>query len=779
MTPDPAPGAVLAGLRVLDRTCGIAGPYCAKVLGDAGADVVKVEPSGGDPLRDSGSGALFDYLNAGKRSVTNAADAAALADEADVVLSDEAVHPDELSPRHRAQVTVTVTPFGRSGPWVARPWTEFTLQAACGSTGQRGLPEEPPLAAGGRVGEWAAGTYAAVAALAGVHQARRTGTGLDIDVAILDCMAVSLITYPSLFASFTGWPALVGTGRTIQIPSIEPTSDGYFVVTANSAQQFQDLLVMIERPDLLDDPELAQVAKRFARRDEFLATVRAHTRTRTTAEVLEEAGVFRLPAAPVLDPPGVLAFEHFAARGVFEAAASGRFVQPRVPYRITGCAPRSPRPAPGLGEHDGATWTGRDRPPGHDAPGAGPGLPLAGVRVLDCTAWWAGPSATNALAALGADVIKIEAAARPDPMRLTSVRRPPANEWWEWGPVFHGVNLTKRGVTLDLGSGEGLALFRRMLGQVDLLVENFTPRVMEQFGLDWDSVHALNPRLVMVRMPAFGLDGPWRDRTGFAQTMEAVSGLTWRTGFPDGLPTLVLGACDPVAGMHAAAAALLGLARRDETGAGLLVESVMVEAALNIAAEALVEYSATGTVLGREGNRGPDAAPQGVYRCAGADAWVALAVERDEHWAGLIRALGRPDWAVNKRLSTKAGRVARHDEIDTHLQAWTSRQDAQVVVDTLAAAGVPAEVVIAARDVVHNPQLGFRGLFETEDHPVTGRHAVPTLPFHLAGLDGWLRAPSPTLGEHNDEVLAELGLTTAQREALRSAGVIGERLAGA
>ena len=269
---------------------------------------------------------------------------------------------------------------------------------------------------------------------------------------------------------------------------------------------------------------------------------------------------------------------------------------------------------------------------------------------------------------------------------------------------------------------------------------------MDQFGLDWDSVHALNPRLVMVRMPAFGLDGPWRDRTGFAQTMEAVSGLTWRTGFPDGLPTLVLGACDPVAGMHAAAAALLGLARRDETGEGQLVESVMVEAALNVAAEALVEYSATGTILGREGNRGPIAAPQGVYRCAGDDTWVALAVERDEHWAALVSALGRPDWALDEALSTEAGRVARHDEIDAHLGVWTSRQDAPSVVDRLAAAGVPAEVVIAARDVVHNPQLGFRGLFETEDHPVTGRHPVPTLPFRLAGLDGWLRAPRPRSG---------------------------------
>ena len=152
-----------------------------------------------------------------------------------MVLSDDPVDVEGRAGAHPALVTVTVTPFGRAGPWVGRPWTEFTLQAACGSTGQRGVPERPPLAAGGRVGEWAAGIYAAVATLAGVHQARRTGRGIDVDVAILDCMAVSMITYPSLFASFTGWPSLTGTGRTIQIPSVEPTSDGCFVVTANSA----------------------------------------------------------------------------------------------------------------------------------------------------------------------------------------------------------------------------------------------------------------------------------------------------------------------------------------------------------------------------------------------------------------------------------------------------------------------------------------------------------------------------------------------------------------
>ncbi len=686
--------------------------------------------------------------------------------------------PDDAGQAGPSQVVVTITPFGRDGPWVGRPWTEFTLQAACGSTGQRGLPERPPLAAGGRIGEWVAGTYAALAALAGLREARRSGQGEDVDVAVLDCMAVTMVTYPSVFASFSGWPPLAGTGRSVQLPSIEPAEDGYVVFTANSAQQFEDFLVLIERPDLLDDAELAQVAKRFARREEFLSAVRAHTRTRTRAELLEEAAVYRIPAAPVLDAPGVLAFEHFAERRVFVPSPSGRFAQPRVPYRIEGQAPRSFTPAPDVGADDGTVaWPPL---PGRrtDGPGDVWRLPLAGVRVVDLTAWWAGPSATNVLAALGADVVKVESVARPDQMRLSSTRRPPADDWWEWGPIFHAANLSKRGVTVDLGSDEGIGLLRRLVSTADVVIENFTPRVMDHFGLDFESLRAGNPGLVMVRMPAFGLDGPWRDRTGFAQTMEAVSGLAWRTGFEDDLPTLVLGACDPLAGAHAVFATILALEARRTTGRGMLVESVMVESALNVAAEALVEYGAGAPVLGRQGNRGPDAAPQGVYPGAADDSWVALAVENDAQWRALVGALGSPSWATGGALDGAAGRRERHDLIDGYLASWTSRRPAGETAALLSAAGVPAEEVVAARDVVHNPQVRARGLFETEDHPVTGRHPVPTMPFRFAHVSRWLRAASPTLGQHNDEVLAEIGVGEGERETLRAHAVIGERLVG-
>lgn len=762
---------------MVDCTADIAGPYCTKLLADAGADVVKVEPASGDPLRGWGSGALFEYLNASKRSVHG--DTTELISNADIVVTDCANGIERLRRDHPALVVVAITPFGSEGPWSNRPATEFTLQAACGSTGQRGAPEQPPLAAGGRIGEWVTGTYAAVGAVAAYREAIQSGAGEFVDVAMLDCMAVTMVTYPTVFASFGGWPTVNGTGRSVEVPSIEPTSDGFAVFTTNSAQQFQDFLVMIGRPDLLDDPELPQAAKRFARRDEFLKYVRDYTTQRTTGEVLDEASRFRIPAGPVLAGSTIPEFEQFLARKVFRPAWSGRFAQPRVPYSISGTEPRPFGPAPGNGEHSSRIdWHRRVRTnAGRDSRDDWR-LPLTGMRVIDCTAWWAGPAATFVLASLGADVIKVESVTRPDLMRFTSMRPSTQDQWWEWGPVFHSVNSNKRGITLDLTRPEGRAIFEQLLSSADVLVENYTPRVMEQFGLGWDHLHVMNPELIMVRMPAFGLDGPWRDRTGFAQTMECLTGMAWLTGFADGPPVLVRGACDPLAGMHAVFATLLAIIERDRSGGGRLVETVMVEAALNAAAEQVVEYGATGTILRRDGNRGPVAAPQGVYRCAGDDRWVALAVATDGQWRTLRLLLGEPTWSTDPSLDRVSGRRRAHDLIDHELSIWLIGQDAEGVSSRLCAEGIPCEAVTRPSDILTNPSLQARSLFEPVHHPITGDHELPVLPLRFSRVGRWIRSPAPTLGQHNDEIFRDLGLQPPDIKQLRREGIVGDRLVG-
>jgi crotonobetainyl-CoA:carnitine CoA-transferase CaiB-like acyl-CoA transferase len=285
----------------------------------------------------------------------------------------------------------------------------------------------------------------------------------------------------------------------------------------------------------------------------------------------------------------------------------------------------------------------------------------------------------------------------------------------------------------------------------------------------------------MVRMPAFGLSGPWRDRSGFAQNMEQVSGMASVTGYADGLPIIPRGPCDPVSGMHAVVALLCGLEARERTAEGMLIEVPMVEAVLNIAAEQVVEYGAYGNLLRRSGNRGPGAAPQGVYPCRGDDQWLALAVENDEQWKSLRAVMGDPMWMASTELDDDRGRRAAHDRIDAEISAWCESRDRADVVDTLLAEGIPAAPVVHQPEVLDNPQLIARAFFEVLDHPLVGTHRYPGMPFRYAtNTDGWLRRPPPTLGQHNDEILGgELGLSGADLDQLKADAVIGDRPVGA
>ena len=405
--------------------------------------------------------------------------------------------------------------------------------------------------------------------------------------------------------------------------------------------------------------------------------------------------------------------------------------------------------------------------------GGGP-LPLAGLRVVELSTFWAGPIAGWALADMGADVVKVESIQRPDGMRFAGAI--PNDRLWEWSPIFAGVNPGKRGVTLQLDSEEGMALLERLIRSADVVTENFSARVMDNFGLGWDRVHALNPRAIMVRMPAFGLDGPWRDRAGFAMTVEQASGLAWITGYDD-MPLVPRGPCDPIGGMHAVFALLLALEHRRRSGEGQLVEVPLVEAALNVAAEQVIEYSAYGRLLGRAGNRGPYAVPQGVYRCAGEDEYLALAVATDAQWQRLCALMDETEWSRDPALACARGRRDAHDEIDARIRQWLSTQSCDEAVRKLVDAGVPAHPLVNGHYLMPNPQLEHRRFFQVMEHPVTGKTRYPGLPMAFSGLPRQLHAsPPPTLGQHNDEILGgELGLSADELRGLRERKIIGER----
>jgi crotonobetainyl-CoA:carnitine CoA-transferase CaiB-like acyl-CoA transferase len=312
-------------------------------------------------------------------------------------------------------------------------------------------------------------------------------------------------------------------------------------------------------------------------------------------------------------------------------------------------------------------------------------------------------------------------------------------------------------------------------------VENFTPRVLEQFGLGWQRIQELNPRAILLRMPAFGLTGPWRDHTGFAQTMEQFTGLAWVTGHRDDQPRIPRGPCDPIAAMHSAFALLVALETRRATGRGVHVESTMVESALNIAAEQVVEWSAHGRRMERDGNRSALAAPQGLYACAegptAVDKWVALSIASDAQWRAFRDVLGSPDWAMDPALDTREGRRRAHDALDERISAWTRRRDRAELVAALRACGIPAsEVANPCRLLQENPQLRARGWFETPQHPVVGAMPLPTLPFRFASIPRWQRMAAPTLGRDNEVVLGGLlGVSPEELRTLEAEGVIGIR----
>jgi crotonobetainyl-CoA:carnitine CoA-transferase CaiB-like acyl-CoA transferase len=787
----------LAELRVVDLSDGLAGAYAAKLFADAGAEVVKVEPAGGHALRrrsagasgaGSGEGALFRFLAGGQRSLVGAPGDSAvrtLVAGADLVVESfapGAFDAEALAREHPGLVVLSITPFGRIGPWRERPWTEFTLQAQCGSIGTRGLPGAEPFQAGGETTLWLAGTYAAVAALAAVARARRSGHGEHVDFSLYEALTIACTNYMDLSFRLLGSAARDGLPQSIEAPSIEPTADGWVGFCTNSRQQVADFLLLIGRPDLRDDPRFAQVHGRVARLAEWNALVHAWTRTHTTAEVLEQAALLRIPVAPVSNGDTVGRHEQVRARGMLVASPHGPYLQPRPPIRYDDRDPPPPRPAPRIGE-GGAQLASRRRE--RPAPDGAPSLPLAGTRVLDMTAWWAGPSATHMLAALGAEVVHLESPTRIDGMRSTGgMARQRFPDWWEASAFFAAANSNKLGLALDLAREEGRALARRLIAVCDAVVENYTPRVLDGFGLGWDAIRAIAPRCILVRMPAFGLSGPWRDHTGFAQTMEQLSGLAWVTGHRDDQPRIQRGPCDPLAGMHAAWALLVALAERARSGRGLHVECTMVEGALNAAAEQILEWGVHGRLLERMGNRSPFAAPQGLYPCRGSEPgrerWLALSVDGDARWRALVELLGRPAWALDPELASAGGRVRRHDAIDAQLRAWCSVHEREALVEQLLAAGVPAAPVADPRDASACPQHRARGFFEEIEHPVLGRHPVPSVPFrYRRSVSRWLRAPAPTLGQHNHEILGGwLGLAPAELDRLERAGVIGTRPAG-
>lgn len=778
--------------RILDFSSNIAGPYATKLFADAGADVIKIESEKGDPLRGWSAtgaelggldGALFRFLNASKRSVDNAPENLdVLLASADLVVEDQgqkfAYDRADLRRRYPRLVVLSISPFGLTGPLACRASTEFTIQAEAGSLSVRGLPGAEPYQAGARTTEWMGGTFAGVAALGAVRHARRTGVGEHIDFSLQEAMALASTTYLDLMWGLLGRPPLGGSVQNVETPSIHRTKDGFVGVNTNTQQQIQDFLVMIDRADLIATGEFNQVQDRMARLSEWEAIVNSWAAAKTTAEVVELASALRVPVAPVADGQTVLTHEHLVARGIYGEDPSGGFLRPRPPYRVDGEELPQSRPAPGLHQDSGKV---ESRKPNLETPHAAEAeeLPLQGLRVLDVSNWWAGPSASHFLGCLGAEVIHVESTRKPDGARMIGgMFAGQHQKWWECSTFFLSANTNKKDLALNLNVKRGREIFSQLVAEADVVLENYSPRVMDGFGFTREEVGRLNPRAVYVRMPAFGLDGPWRDHVGFAQTMEQLSGLAWLTGHVEDQPRIQRGPCDPLAGVHAAFATLAALERRADTGAGAFLECAMVEGALNVAAEQVIEFTAYGNLMERQGNRTAEAAPQGLFRMrADADAaspnWMALSIATEDQWDALLGCLGQPDWSRDLAGANLSQRKHAENEIIEQLAEMFADRDRGTLVDELQRAGVPAAVPADPRSLSAHPQFIHRQTYEELVHPVVGRQKFIGMPFRFDSVDRWLRHPAPLLGEHNESILNEIGLSSEEIEELKETAVVG------
>jgi crotonobetainyl-CoA:carnitine CoA-transferase CaiB-like acyl-CoA transferase len=396
---------------------------------------------------------------------------------------------------------------------------------------------------------------------------------------------------------------------------------------------------------------------------------------------------------------------------------------------------------------------------------ADPSLPFAGVKVLDLSTFWAGAYLTCYLGAFGADIVKVESIQRPDGHRYSGAWSYEGDRWYERSAMWQGTNLNKRDVTLDLTSGRGRDLARRLVREADVVVENFSPRVIEQFELDYESLKRVKPDVILVRMPGFGLQGPWRDYVGWALNIEQTSGMSAVTGYADGPPCNLQGPADPIVGVHAGVALLAALEHRRRTGEGQLIEVAQIEVAACVAAEPVIEFSMNTVVRPREGNRCRGHV-QGVYPTTADDAWVALCVRDDADWAHMIDAMERPELQ---------GRILAHDEFDSMIADWTRTRTATEIIDALSARNIPAERVLMPGRMYDIPQLDARGYYEEVKHPVTGPHRYPGWPFRMTpGPSHHHRSAPPTLGQHNEEILRDLGLTGDELDELRAQHVIGE-----
>ena len=413
---------------------------------------------------------------------------------------------------------------------------------------------------------------------------------------------------------------------------------------------------------------------------------------------------------------------------------------------------------------------------------------LEDVRIIDLGRVWAGPLAGRLLADMGAEVILIEPPIDAEVLERAAAQGEedvsvpfypdgdPGDEPWNRLGTYNDFNRNKLGITLDLTVPRGQNLFKRLVEASDVVLENYTPRVMANFGLAYPALIEINPSLIMISMPGYGNTGPYRDYPAFGTSLEQHAGFSSLIGYPDSGPYRTQSTyTDPVAAINAASALMLALYHRRRTGLGQYIELAQMETSMCFLGEPLLDFAMNRREPERRGNRHPSMAPHGTYRCLGEDNWLSIAIAGDGEWQAFVKVTGRPDWAQDPRFDSQLGRRRHQDEIDRGISEWALGQEHRQAMQLLQQAGVTAAAVLNAEELMEDPHLDARNYFSEVTHPKAGTHRYPGLPVRLSNVATRSQLSAPCIGEHSRYVLTEvLGMSDEETVSLFADGVIGE-----
>ncbi len=772
----------LKNITVIEAAEGVAGAFCGRMLAGFGANVIKIErPPDGDwtrtaeprlpRVRASEAGALFLHLNMGKRSAlldwhTGRGENALkrLISDADVLLEDWdaatlermgiANGVDALNPR---LIDLSLTPFGASGPYSDWATTPLVSLALGGFLYLSGDEDREPLTIPGRQPEYVAGLHGYGGAMIALWERERTGRGRRVEVSEIETLA-SLHQFTTVMHTYGGvvrgrhgarWENKGNYGR---YPiTILPCRDGYVSFAVSTEGQWDLLFPMVGLPELLDDPRFDTFAERRQHADVIDAILIDWMKDKTRREVFEfAAGDWSEPASPLLELSETLNDQQLRHRGLFtevEHPDAGALTYPTVPFRMSATQPEF-RPAPRLGEHTdeilNAVSTSQKPTPSvsNKAPAWRNDGPLSDVRILDLTRVWAGPLATRILADFGAEVIKIS-----DP-------RVPIDRA---GGTNNKLNRNKTNIALRLDRESGRDAFLELAATSDVVVENFRPRVMNNFNLTYQTLREVRPDIVMCSMPGFGTTGKYADYPAFGPSVEAMTGIPSMMGYEGGPPrTSALAYPDPVSALNSVAAIMTALNHRRRTGQGQFIDLALIEGPICQIGEYIVAHSRTGIQPPRVGNSHPDHAPHGVYPALGEDEWIAICVMSDAEWVELCGLMTRPELANSPEFSHSSERRRNASRLDPMIAEWTRQRDGARLAAALQDVGIAAGRAAKNYQLLADPHLAERGFFVEIEEPDVGGKVYPGQAVRMPGLNPSAWRPSARLGEHTDRILSGL-----------------------